>query len=204
MSSLNKAINDSDYYISYLFTDKYVHRCEVDFEEMLNIDRDGILNLISYSPDGLKFITYKDFLSKIFDIIESQNDFNKAIAYNDLIFIYKYYCVNQNYSEVVYDEESSLHYKMLFESVELKFREKLETYFIKKKISVNEQNLMYKVIDEFMQNLLRSSYKRTPAELTRKYFPVKDYHKYYNKVEYVLQMLLNDIIKEIKGTEQIV
>jgi hypothetical protein len=204
ISNLNRVINKEDYYVTYLVTDRYIHRSEVDFSGKLNFTRDDLFELVSNDISNVKFDTCREFLMNLFDIIEKQEEFNKAVSFNDLLFLYKTFAVHNYYRAQQSSEmETGIHYKILFESVEIKFHEKLTFYFSKKNFPEKTQELLYRVVDEFIKELIECGLKRSPAELTRRFFPEEDFDLYINKVQYILQMLINDLIKEIRETEKI-
>ena len=137
------------------------------------------------------------------DLIESQNDFMKAVSFNNLVLLYKIFCVNSFFYHKNPEEiENTAHYNLLFDSVKLNFKKKLELYFHKKNICKSVKDKLNAIVDDFMQNLLKDGIRKTPSELTKKYFPIKDYKKYYHKVEYVLQMLISELMRQISEAKK--
>lgn len=201
MRNLNYEIKQRGYFVSIMFDDKYIHRKKIDFNQKPSPERYELLELISKEYKNTKTVSSKDFLENIFMLLDNQCDFAPVAAFNDLVFLYKYFfinkfCKNDNNTDI----ESELHYKFLFDSIKLKFSKKLNSYFCKKNFSEKERDSIYNIIDEFTKNLLNGGVKKSSADLTRQYFPEKDFRKYINKVEYCLGILINDLTNEIKET----
>jgi hypothetical protein len=202
MRNLNDEIHNLALYTSIFTSDKYIHRTEVNFEEKCFWESDDLIKFISNNIYSLKNLTFKEFIIKVFDLVESLDDFVKAVAYNDLVLLYKIFLINSSLKPNEYPEiETNAHYKILFDSIQVKFRKKLTYYFSKKNFSEDARNCVYSIVEDFTRNLLDGGIKKSPAELTKEFFPEKDYAKYVNRVEYCLQLLVSDMIKEISGVK---
>ncbi|MCX6165850.1 MAG: hypothetical protein NTU73_13480 [Ignavibacteriae bacterium] len=202
--NLNYEIKQRNYYVSVMFDDKYIHRTEIDFGKALAPERNELIELIKTNPINIKTVSAKSFLEDIFVLLESQKNFVPVVAFCDLVFLFKLFYINNFYkTDKSPDVESELHYKFLFDSVRLNFSKKLNAYFCKKNFSEKEKISIYNIIEEFTKNLLNGGIKKSSAELTRQYFPEKDFSKYINKVEYCLGILINDLMNEIKETNRI-
>ena len=202
MRNLNYEIKQRNYFVSILFDDKYIHKNEIDFNISNIPTRDDVFKILQIKLNNRKLSTNKDFLNNIFNILSSQYEFAPAIAFNDLVYFIKLFHLSEFHkNEVNIEVETDFHYKFLFDSVKMNFLKKLNTYFLKKSFSENEKNCIYNITEDFMKNLLNGGIRKSPAELTREYFHHNEYSKYIFKVEYCLEMLINELAKEIKEVD---
>ena len=195
---INKIIKEKKYYISWVLSDKFIHRQKTDFNRYEYRGREMLYGLIFRNRE-LKYSSAVDFINNIFEIIESQEDYLKAVSYCDLIYLYKYFYLNEHYTSGLQTEfETSVHYRFMFDSIKSKFIRNMNAYLYKKNFSESERESMYNIIEEFTKNLLDGGIKKSPSELTKQFFSEKNYSKFINKVEYCLYILMDSITKEIK------
>lgn len=196
--SINRIINEKKYYTSWMLSDKFIHRQEIDFNKYEYCEREMLYNLV-FKYRKLKYSSSEDFIGNVFEIIESQNDYLKAVSYYDLIYLYKYFYLNEYYFSGLQTEfETSVHYKFMFDSIKSKYMRNLNAYLFKKNFSEGERESMYNVIEEFTKNLLDGGIKKSPSELTKQFFTEKNYSKFINKVEYCLYILMDSLTTEIR------
>lgn len=198
LRTINKIINEKKYYTSWMLSDKFVHRKEIDFNKYEYCEREMLYKLI-FKDKNLKYSSSEDFIENIFEIIEARDDYIKAISYNDLIYLYKYFYLNERYTSGLQTEfETSVHYRFMFDSIKSKYLRNMNAYLCKKNFSEDERKSMYNIIEEFTKNLLDGGIKKSPSELTKQFFTEKNYSKFINKVEYCIYTLMDSITKEIK------
>lgn len=203
MRNLQYEIKQRNYYVSILFDDKYIHKREIDFSKSNVPSRDDVLKVLQNSLKSKTLLSNKDILKNVFSILDSQSKYAPAIAFNDLVYFIKLISLNTyRKNEANTDIESDFHYKFLFDSVKMSYFNKLNQYFQKKGFSEKERNSIYNITDDFMKNLLNGGIRKSPAELTKEFFHDNDYSKYVNKVEYCLELLVNELSKEIKEVEK--
>ena len=196
--NINKIINEKKYHTSCMLSDKFIHRREIDFNKYEYCGREMFYGLV-FKDRKQKYSSSEDFIENIFEIIESQDDYLKAVSYCDLIYLYKYFYLNEQYTSGLQTEfETSVHYRFMFDSIKSKFMRNMNAYLCKKNFSENERESMYNIIEEFTKNLLDGGIKKSPSELTKQFFSEKNYSKFINKVEYCLYILMDSITKEIK------
>jgi hypothetical protein len=137
------------------------------------------------------------YLRTVLDIIGSQDNYTKTVSFNDAVYLYKYfYAANFNYKNGKTETggpETEIHYKFLMEEIKHGFYIKLKKYFLKKNYSETEQKCLYNVIEEFLNSIMNGGVKRGASDLTREFLPDGDSIKNRNRVEYCLEMLLNEL-----------
>lgn len=202
--SLNYFLNKNNYFSSGYLCDRYIHRKPVDFSNVVLINRDEFVNFMNPKLDCSRINTVRKYIELVFDSLEDQNDFSPAAAFSDLVFLYKSFVDNKYCENLIPDEiDSCVHYKMIIESVISKYDKKLDEYFLKKNIPCDEREIIGKIKDEYINNLINGGINVSVKKLTEKYFPDDGIDKYYNKIEYCLKLLKKDIIKEIRLSDKI-
>jgi hypothetical protein len=195
---INKIINEKKYYTSWMLSDKFIHRQEIDCNKYEYCGREMFYRLV-FKDRKLNYNSSEDFIENIFEIIESQDNYLKAVSYHDLIYLYKYFYLNEQYTSGLQTEfETAVHYRFMFDSIKSKFMRNMNAYLCKKNFSESERESMYNIIEEFTKNLLDGGIKKSPSELTKQFFKEKNYSKFINKVEYCIYLLMDSITKEIK------
>lgn len=195
--NLNLGLDKSDYFITEMFSDRYIHLNEIDFSEKEYCGRDELLKIAGRNYDKINLKNTGTYLRSLLDVIAMQEEYAAAVAFNDIVFLYKYLVTeNNNYINkniFAAEPESGLHYKFLTEEIRRGFSIKLKRYFLKKNYSENEQDCMYKAIDEYLNGILNGGMNKGASELTREFFPDGDFLKNRNRVEYCIEMLIGEM-----------
>jgi len=187
--------------ITPLFSTALVHRKEIEFDNRLYPDRDELLNLI-YASGKPNFDNMPEFLKSLFDVLEANEQYLPAANFNDLVFVYKTLVINK-YSEQLQQQSKSadgyagVGYKFLFEDFKQKFHLKLKKYAVKTNISDDKAQRMYFIADDVLNSFLNGCRRKSISELTKEYFP-GDENKYFNKVEYCVQILTQELIQLLR------
>ncbi len=197
---INEEVKSGNYNTSIFLSDKYFHREKIDFSDKDYCPRDALTDMVI--ANGIVFSSFNRMFDDLFNMIDAQNTFLKAISFNDLIYITKFLMLNNFKRENSTDEtNSSLNLKFLCEDVMNRFSPKLNKYYSRKKFSESEKICMYNIIDDYMRNLLNGGIKQSPSKLTKQYYSGPDYCRFRNKAEYCLQLLNDDIIKSINDSK---
>ena len=196
-------IKEENYITTKLFTDKYIHRKDVDFESAECMDKESLLGMV-FKENGVHEHTTKELLEIIFKIVESQKEYLHAVRMNDLLFIMREitaYELRQQFSEEDSDAEVTLYCKLLFDEIRSGFMVKLNGYFKKKNFSEKECECVYNIVDDVI-NCYISGFKRESVNnLILKHYHEKVTKEFFNKVEYILGLLNTEIISLIQKEE---
>ncbi len=194
--NLKLAVESNGYKTISLFTDKYIYEGEIDYNKGEYIDRDTLLNAL-YADKFSPKISLPELLKKVFSILESKNEYLNAVSFCDIVSIYKDILAADYRAEIPkndYDEK--LHYKFLMEDLKNKFYLQIKKYFLKKNISKNEQNCIYNVIDDVMDSYLNGTKHDSIKKLVDRHFIGLNGNHYYNKVEYLINIINKKILIE--------
>ncbi len=164
------------------------------------IDDDNF-NLIPIEFFGLK---QTKLFTQIFQYIENETNFCKAIPLNLLVKRIKFY--HTDLSEGSYEGHSITSDKysldMVVEEAMVSVREKLDTYYVSKnKLSTGEADLMYASFSNIAKDMLNGGLHDSLYEylkdhdnsLTKELF----YVKYYNRMNYLLSLFKNQLVDNI-------
>ncbi len=142
-------------------------------------------------------ISLPELLKKVFSILESKNEYLNAVSFCDIVSIYKDILAADYRAEIPkndYDEK--LHYKFLMEDLKNKFYLQIKKYFLKKNISKKEQDCIYNVIDDVMSSYLNGTKHDSIKKLVDRHFIGLNGNHYYNKVEYLINIINKKILIE--------
>jgi hypothetical protein len=197
--NIKSEISKRNYHVTEMFDDKYIHKYIIDFNKQECAGFETLQNLIMNKHINLRFNGTKEFIDSVLNILSNQKEYAPAVSFSTLIYIYKLLNIHVFYkNNEVFDLEKNINYKLLFESVKYKYSRKLNLYMSSKKFSENDRNRMYNIIEDFLTNLLNGGIKKTPTELTRKFYSADKFGFFVNKVEYCLAILVNELAKEIR------
>ena len=194
--NLKLAVESNGYKTVSLFTDKYIYEGEIDYNKGEYIDRDTLLNAL-YADKFSPRISLPELLKKVFSILESKNEYLNAVSFCDIVSIYKDILAADYRAEIPkndYDEK--LHYKFLMEDLKNKFYLQIKKYFLKKNISKKEQDCIYNVIDDVMSSYLNGTKHDSIKKLVDRHFIGLNGNHYYNKVEYLINIINKKILIE--------
>ncbi|MCE1164944.1 MAG: hypothetical protein LWX07_06040 [Bacteroidetes bacterium] len=195
--NLNLEIDRSGYFVTELFSDRFVHTEETDFSEKEYCGREELEKILSAAHSKVDFKNAKTFLSSLLNIVNEQDEYIKAVSFGDLVYVYKHSLIEKvestQKSARQEEIETNIHYKFILEEFRQKFNTKLRKYFSKKNFSDNDQKCMYNVIDAFLKGITDGGQKRGASELTKEFFADGDFARNKNRVEYCIDMLLSEL-----------
>ena len=205
--NIKTAIKNENYIVTQLFSDQYIHRKPVDFESAECIEKEKLLTLI-FNENGVKEHSAKDLLTLIFNIIEMQTEYLHAIPFNDLIQIFKDITAldlryNLSCDESESEVETKFHLKLLFDKISKGFNIKLNKYFKKKNFSEKECECIYNIVDDVINCYASGCERESVNDLILKHYSGEGTKSFFNKVEYVIELLNNEIISELKKEDNI-
>jgi len=198
--NITSVIKDENYTVTQLFSDKYIHREPVDFESAECMEKEKLLTMI-FNENGAKIHSAKGLLKIIFNIIEMQTEYLHAISMNDLIQIFKDITALDLRYHLSCDEseaETKLHFKLLFDKISKGFNIKLNKYFNKKNFSEYECSCVYNIVDEVITGYINGHKRDSIKELISRYYTGESAKSFFNKVEYVIGLLNDEIISELQ------
>ncbi len=204
LRNLTAAYKEENFIVTELFTDKYLHRKPVDFGSAECMDKDKLLSLV-FRENGAKMHNAKDLLNLIFRIIESQNDYLHAVSFNNLMQILREIAAMEfkyRYTGEDSNAETKLHYKLLFEEIRRGFTVKLNNYFIKKNFSEKERDCVYSIVEDVLGCYINGNSRESVKNLIEKRNPGGYTKSFFNKVEYILGLLNNEIISLLQKEEK--
>lgn len=195
-------LNKNNFTISIFFSDKYIHRGNLDIQKGTYCGKEYLINLMTANGFDYKRKKFIESVNHILDILDDSEEYISAIGVNDLIFAIKYLQINSYYEDCENKIETETDYKILYEDFRNKFYVKLNNYIKKKNFSESEKKAMYYIIDDYLRNLFNGGIRQSPAELMRTYYHGEDKKRFFNKTEYCLNLLVNELtIKLSKGTK---
>lgn len=203
--NFKSSIKEKDFFVTLLFTGKYLHRKEIDWNGNY-LEREDLLKLYYSDNSGQLSNTVPEFLDKIFDLIEKQKDYIHTVTMNDLIYVYKQTLLNEHYvnhsnGDAQSNIESNLHIKLLLEEMKEDFFIKQRNYFNKADFSENMRVCMYNIIEDVINDLITGIKRKSVLKLVEKYIPQESQDEYYNKIEYCLQIFDNELLKVLYREE---
>lgn len=204
LRNLNYARKSGDYLQTEIFTNKYIHRKEVDFESAVCMEREKLARLIGQKR-GIGFLPATEFLEEVFKILEEQTEYLHAVPFSDLLQIYKELSakeIRKDFESMESGSESNIYMKLLVEEIRKSYLLKLKNYITKKNFSKNESDCIYNIVEEVINCYLSGTERESVKELAKRYYNGTVTNSLCYKIDYAIDLLNSEIISFFKREEE--
>ena len=194
-------LKKDDYNIEQRFSDKYISKTLKIDDGKPVVGKEDLIRIISTHRLGKEVMDINNFISKLFDILDNQNEFSNSIRLNDLVSVIKSYFVmdflgsngKESESEHISDR---VNIKYILEDAKYIFAEKLNKYVNKNNLSKKFYECMYNIVDDIANELYAGNERPSVLTLMKEHFGEEDKTK-FNKVQYCVEMFESEIAKNI-------
>lgn len=198
LRNIKLAIRNNNYFETQLFSDRYIHRTEVDYNGRY-IEREELFEIVYNNGKIFNLNNIPEFINTIFDILEQNPEYIQMIALNDLVYIFRSLIIhdfNRSYS-LSSNHERDIYFELTLEEVKKKFMSDMKKYFIKKNFSENDINCLYNMFEEYYLSA-KNAKVRLPISFLIEKYPNSNGRNLRNQVEYLIELFNQKLIKRME------
>jgi len=202
LTNVDYAIETKGYKVTNLITDKYIHRKDADFN-MPCIEKEKLVTMLNLENKSL--LTGTAFLDKVFDALESCDDYSHSLPYYDIISVYKELIVmnyfNNNSNNVNSFEYDKLDTVFIIKEAFERFKVKFNVYSGKVKFSEKTSIRFINIMEEIKDTYCNLSKKDSINNYIIKNFEDYEMDSLQKKLEYCVGLFNNEILYLLKNED---